>query len=368
MRFIHQFVTLVISLYFVSLCFAQDVITLDHGGAVQSVAFSPVNNSIVVSAGGHNTIKLWNLMDNTVKTLKDHEGEVTSMTFSPDGKILVSGSKDGTIKIWDVSEWQNIEIREPVTVHMPSEVHQVVFHPHRQLLAISSGGQTKLLDVVSRTEVASLGHYRWVYGLDFSRDGRYLATDEGSKTTVNVWDIEEEHIATVLEGHTSDITAVKFSPDGRTLATSSANGEINLWSVSNWELLNTFHDYGSAAIDFSADGKTLANGELGEVTLWSVHSGERIATLRGGTGWIRGFAFSSDGTILASGGGDGTVRVQDIKSHLESVRNMVRLIYFIPSDLSPQPDIDRKLDTLIKDAQQIFAGQMEYYGFGRKTF
>ena len=369
MRFPRLFVAIVALLYFGTFVFAQDVTILDHGGAIQSVAFSPVDNSVVASAGGHNAIKLWDLQENTVKTLRGHKDKVNSVAFSPDGELLVSASKDRTLKMWDVSQWQNVETREPITVRMPFPVQMVVFHPDGQLLA-TSGRHAKLLDIRNQTEIATLQHDNWVWTVAFSRNGRFLATDDGVETTVKVWDIQRKQIATILEGHTSDINFVKFSPDGRTLATSSWNGEVKLWAVSNWELLGTLRNNGTAAIDFSADGKTLASAGSEEITLWSVASGEKVATLQGHTGWIRGVAFSSDGTILASGGEGGTVRVQNIKPHLDSQhrRNIVRLIYFLPSDRSPQPDIDRRMNKLIKDVQQVFAGQMEHYGFGRKTF
>ncbi len=369
MRFPCLFFAVVVLFSFLPFGFAQDVTILDHDGPVQSVAFSPVDNSLVASAGGHNTIRLWNLRENTMKTLTDHKDGVNSVAFSPDGKLLVSGSEDRTVKIWDVSQEQNIETREPITIQIRSPVHTVAFHPDGQLIA-TSGRHAILLDINNQIEIATLRHDNWVWTLDFSRDGRYLATDDGAGTTVKVWDIQQKQIATILEGHTSDINFVKFSPGGRTLATSSWDGEVRLWSVSNWGLFGTLHNNGTAALDFTADGKTLASAGSGEVTLWSVVSGEKIATLQGHTGWIRGVAFSADGTILASGGEGGMVRVQDIKVRLASthLRDIVRLIYFLPSDRSPQPDIDERMDTLIKEAQQVFAGQMEHYGFGRKTF
>ena len=369
MRFPRLFFTVVVLLSFLPFGFAQDVTILDHGDSVQSVAFSPVDNSLVASAGGHDAIKLWDLREDTVKSLTGHKDKVNSVVFSPDGGLLVSGSEDRTIKIWNISQWQNIGTREPITIQIRSPVHTVAFHPNGQLLA-TSGRHAKLLDVNNRTEIATLQHDNWVWVVDFSPDGRHLATDDGIGTTVKVWDIQRQQITAILEGHTADINFVKFSPDNRILASSSWDGEVRVWSVSNWELLGTLRTNGTAAIDFAADGRTLASGGSGEVTLWSVVSGEKIATLQGHTGWIRGVAFSSDGALLASGGEGGTVRVQDIKSRLESThpRDIVRLIYFLPSDRSPQPDIDERMDQLIKDAQQIFAGQMEHYGFGRKTF
>ena len=369
MQFAHLFIAIVVLFSFVSSGFAQDVTILDHGGSVQSVVFSPADNSIVASAGGHNAIKLWDLREDTVKTLRGHRDKVNSVVFSPDGRLLVSGSEDSTLKIWDISQWQNIETREPITIQMPFPVHTVVFHPNRQLLA-TSGRHAKLLNINNRTEIATLQHDNWVWTVAISRDGRYLATDDGDGTTIKIWDIQQEQITTLLEGHTADINFVKFSPEGRVLATSSWDGEVELWSVSNWELLGTLHNNGVAAIDFTPDGKTLASAGSEEVTLWSVVSGEKVATLQGHTGWIRGVAFSSDGTTLASGGEGGTVRIQNIQTHLESQhqRNIVRLIYFLPGDRPPQPDIDEGMDKLIKDVQQVFAGQMEHYGFGRKTF
>ena len=359
MRFVRLFVAMIVLLYFVTFVFAQDVTILEHGGSVQSVAFSPVDNSLVASAGGHNTIKLWDLRKNTVKTLKGHKDKVNSVVFSPDGKLLVSGSEDSTIKMWDVSQWQNVETREPITVRMSFPVHMVVFHTDGQLIA-TSGRHAKVLDISSQAERTTLQHDNWVWAIAFSRDGRYLATDDGVETSIKVWDIQQEQIAAILKGHTSDVNFVKFSSDDRTLATSSWGGEVKLWSVSDWKLLGTLRNNGTAAIDFSAGGTVLASAGSEEVTLWSVAGGEKIATLRGHTGWSRGVAFSADGTLLASGGESGTVRVQNIRTHLDSQyqRNIVRLIYFLPSDRSPQPDIDLKLDKLIKEVQQIFAISM----------
>lgn len=119
MRFAYVFLAGIVLLYFGTFGFAQDVTILDHGGAVQSVAFSPVDNAVVASAGGHDTINLWDLRSDTAKTLRGHKDKVNSVAFSPNGRVLVSGSDDSTLKVWDVSVWQNIETRAPMTLQMP---------------------------------------------------------------------------------------------------------------------------------------------------------------------------------------------------------------------------------------------------------
>ena len=106
------------------------------------------------------------------------------------------------------------------------------------------------------------------------------------------------------------------------------------------------------------------------VSLWSVEDGEKIVSLTGHTGWVRGAAFSSDGTTLASGGEDGIVRIQNVETHLQTLqqREMVRLIYFLPSDRPSQLGIATQMDTLIRDTQQFYAEQMKSHGFQGKTF
>ena len=249
MQFPSVFFAGIVLFYFGTFGFAQDVPLLDHGGAVQSVAFSPADNAVVASAGGHNTIKLWNVREDTVKTLTGHTDTVNSVAFSPGGRLLVSGSADGTIKIWDVSQWQNIGTRAPLTIQMPFPIHTVVFHPNGQLVA-TSGGHVKVLDISSQAEIARLQHKGWVWTLAISHDGRYLAADEGEGTTVKVWDLQRHRIATLLEGHTADINAVKFSPDNRILASSSWNGEVKLWEVSNWKLRGSLRQNGDGCYRF----------------------------------------------------------------------------------------------------------------------
>ena len=362
--------TLTLFLNFLLPSFAQEPTILRHGGSVQTVKFSPIDASLIASAGNTNTIKLWDLRNDTVANLRGHRGLISSIVFSPDGQLLASGGDDWTFRLWDVRTQQSIATLEHITARTRSQVKEVAFSADGQLLA-TAGQHVKLWDVRTHTEIATLQHAEYVWALAFSPDGQLLAAGDGGGT-VKIWNLQERQVIFQLEGDTVRVDTLAFSPDGRTLASAGYHGHIKLWETgSDWTLLGTLQNPGTVyTLDFFPDGKALASSGHGAVTLWSVESGEEIASLTGHRAWVYGTAFSPDGKTLASSGDDGTVRVQNIESYLQTLqqREMVRIIYFLPINRSAQHDIDTKLDTLIKDVQQFYAEQMQNHGFGRKTF
>ena len=370
MRFRRVFFSIIAALNFLPTSFAQDPVVLEHGGAVRAVEFSPVNASLFASAGEDNTIKLWNLRNDTVTTFRGHTGQVNAVAFSPNGQLLASGGDDWTFKLWNIPQQRHIATLEHITNRSRSQVKGVAFSPDGQLLASAGHLGVKLWDVNNQTEIATLQHDDWVFTTAFSPNGQHLATGDNAGI-VRIWDVQTRQAITQLEGDTVTVYAVKFSSDGRTFATAGYNGKIKLWAVSNWELLGTLENRGTVyTLDFSPDGKALASTGHSAVTLWSVESGEEIASLTGHSGWVRGVAFTPNGNTVVSGGDDGTIRLQNIKIHLQTLqqREMVRIIYFLPRNRLRQRNINTKLDALIRDVQQFYAEQMQNRGFGRKTF
>ena len=347
--------------------FAQEHTHFVHGDTVRTVAYSPVNSSLIASAGESGLVKLWHLRNDTVTTLRGHTDQVNAIAFSPNGQLLVSGSDDYTFKVWDVSRHREIESLQHRTDNARSQIKAVAFSPNGQQLA-TAGVHVKLWNTRDWNEVTTLLHDEWVWTVAFSPDGRLLAAGEVGGS-VKIWNVQRRQILKTLEGDTNTVYAVAFSPDNHRLATAGYDGKVTLWRRSDWERLGTLAANGTIfTVDFSPDSKMLASTGYESVNLWAVSSGENIATPTGHAGWVNAASFSPNNGYLATGGEDETLRLWDVTPYQSTERDMVRLIYFLPRGRTVQDNMWPKLDTLIRDVQRFYANQMGSNGFGRKTF
>ena len=348
--------------------FAQEHTYFEAGGSIRTVAFSPVKASLVASAGEDNTIKLWDLSDDTVTTLRGHTDIVNAVQFSPDGRLLASSSDDYTLRLWNVRQKREIATLAHITDWTRSQIKAVAFSSDGQMLA-SAGMHVKLWNVQNRQEIATLRYEKWALAVDFSPNGEQLAVGYADGS-VKVWHVQRQRVEATRQGDAKQLFSVKFSQDSQRLASAGYQGEIKLWDVVGWKLRGTLRTRTGTVKDiaFSDGGKTLAGASHEVIYLWDVDSGAQLAELQGHSGWVNALAFSSNGTTLASGGDDGTLRFWDIAPEKSAERDIVRLIYFLPRGRAVQPNMWAKLDTLIREVQQFYDTQMQRHGFGRKTF
>jgi hypothetical protein len=240
-----------------------------HTVLVWSVSFSP-DGSLLASGSWDDTIKLWRVADGSlVRTHKGLLGFVSSVSFSPDGSLLASGNFDGTIKLWRVSDGALVRT---LTGHSP--VNSVSFSPDGSLLASGSGdGTIKLWRVADSLEVRTLtGHTDGVRSVSFSPDGSLLAS--GSRdNTIKLWRVADGLEVRTLTGHTDLVLSVSFSPDGRLLASGSGDKTIKLWRVADGSLVCTLtgHRVPVESVSFSPDGSLLASRSSDDtIKLWQV--------------------------------------------------------------------------------------------------
>jgi len=288
-----------------------------------------------------------------LREFKAHETDVTGVAFAPEGRQLVSVSRDATLKIWTATSGRleksvaldnrlvsSIAIagRRVVTGHgdgasfvydldrgerlaqykrNDAEIWGVTFLGGQDRFAtVSHDYTTAVWDVkVPAAPLYTLdGHESAVQAVAYSEHGPWIATGSADKT-VRLYDTDSHDLQRVYKGPKDFVTALAFSPDGKTLAVASLDGAIRVYATGSSRLLRqlTGHRSRIGALAFSPDGSVLASAaDEGIVRLWDAKRGRTMRSLGGHAGGAKTVSFSPDGTRLASGGSDGMIRLWSV--------------------------------------------------------
>lgn len=290
-----------------------------HADAVSSVAFSP-DGKILATGSWDKTIKLWDrISGGETRALEGHSDRVDAVAFSPDGRTLASGGSDRTIKLWDTS--RGSEIRT-ISGHTEA-VTSLAFSPSGSTFVSGSWDKTvRLWDTSTGSEIRTIsGHKEAVTSVAFSPDGSTVASGSWDKT-VRLWDVSSGKQIDIFVGHRTSVTSVVFSPDGRTIASASDGRVIRLWNVRRKKEIRVIGGHGDSisSIAFSPDGRTLVSGSWDRsVRLWDARTGRQAYLATGHSDSVEAVAFSPDGRFVGSGSWDKSSKLWKLAPNTDPV-------------------------------------------------
>jgi WD40 repeat protein len=304
------------------------------GSSLHGLAFSSDGKLAVASEQGN--VQMWRVNDwkPITSPLRAHRGAVNAVAFSADGKTLASASQDMTVLLWDP------ESEPPLGQRLRQRtgaMDSLAFSGDGKLLA-SAGGQRghfmlwevnsrrSVREVEPRTQPTPVSMYASSSSsaLAFDAKAKMLAAGDFGGN-IYLWNVTTGHsLGDIVRASKSAITGVAFNPTGTVLASCSSDGTLRLWKVlsghpAGGQRQGPQH---ASAVTFSANGKMLAAADHeGRVFLWNLAQLRPLATLEGGRGAtfneisgtpLSNIDFSDDGTLIASGGADGRIRIWDV--------------------------------------------------------
>jgi WD40 repeat protein/serine/threonine protein kinase len=294
-------------------------------GVIQAVALSPDGRTVFTAIWPPDplkpTIQSWDAQTGE-KLARSYPYQITkfpALAVSPDGRTLLA-TQDGAICSWEVKTGKSLG---PLPIHR-GLYSALAYAPNGRLLLTGSRNNTvQLWDInTGRPQAPTLYHGRPLQSVAWSRDGRSFFTADTSPT-IRTWAVEEGPLPARRFPHANPPRAIAISPDGRTIATGTTGnhaGTVSLWSKAEGTLLQEMpHNVGVAVVLFSPDGLSLVTADWwlsrrSSVRFWDCASGtQKGAPLRKGK-WAHAMAFTPDGRLLVAGTYDGTIEIWDAAS------------------------------------------------------
>jgi eukaryotic-like serine/threonine-protein kinase len=282
-----------------------------HTGEVNCVAFSPDDGSLA-STSDDGTVRIWNVADgSTRRILPRREGAVWGVDYSPDGTMLAVCGADKRTLVWDVRTW---ELVTTLAEHTESVGAVKFSHDGRYLATACDGFWVLVWDIATWTPIHRLHHPGAVTSLSFDPQDRRLIAGVRSGSQSNIWDLESGKLLTVGSKHHEIVHDVAFHPQENSFGVVTKDGVVELHDADSGNLMRSFHGHAVRvwSLAFSPNGKRLATASADRtVKIWTLDRANPWPIAQSNTG-ARCLSLTRDGKRLATGEEDGSLTIHDL--------------------------------------------------------
>ncbi|MFY0572661.1 SIR2 family protein [Archangium lansingense] len=285
-----------------------------HGDSVSGCAVTP-DGRRVVSASRDNTLKVWELeTGREVSTLEGHGDSVSGCAVTPDGRRVVSASWDNTLKVWELETGREVATLEG---HGARVSGCAVTPDGRRVVSASWDNTLKVWELETGREVATLeGHRARVSGCAVTPDGRRVVS-ASRDNTLKVWELETGREVATLEGHGARVSGCAVTPDGRRVVSASWDNTLKVWEVETGREVAALEGHGASVTGCAVtpDGRSVVSAsDDGTLKVWALETGREVATLEGHGDSVTGCVVTPDGRRVVSASDDGTLKVWELET------------------------------------------------------